>query len=287
MRSAKCAKPQRPTTVAILVICCLCSSLVCCFLLFVEGSRAGLCWADCRAPRGILCAPWQDVKGLGAWSFLKLQDSKRQRFLWTQVISGSKIRNNQMHISDRKLAGVWRSHTLTTQITALFTQVLTCSHTSCSLNCLRMMILYFTCCCWCGCCRYCRCCKRDWQCGRCGKLIFFVLLGHNGDFMNQKAFLIIQVSDMSCWPHQLRMYLKSGVGLLLSCRIDLGMNSQPVFSCLGACSVCPSLGNFLERNSVPPQWVEMYRMLQVYTSVLQVVNSQDILKICRGTEMHT
>lgn len=109
--SVKSAKPQRSTTVATLVICGLCSSLVCCFLLFVEGSRAGLCWADCRAPRGILCAPWQDgmwrALGLGC---LEFSEALKGRFLWTQVLSGSKVgSNNQVHIADRKLKGVWRS----------------------------------------------------------------------------------------------------------------------------------------------------------------------------------
>ena len=77
--SVKSAKPQRSTTVATLVICGLCSSLVCCFLLFVEGSRAGLCWADCRAPRGILCAPWQDgMWRASTWVPRVFWSSKRQ-----------------------------------------------------------------------------------------------------------------------------------------------------------------------------------------------------------------
>ncbi|CAL1164700.1 unnamed protein product, partial [Cladocopium goreaui] len=58
-----------------------------------------------------------------------------------------------------------------------------------------LMILYFTCCCWCGCCRYCRCCKRDWQCGRCGKLIFFVLLVGIGLALTVAAFLALTGLD--------------------------------------------------------------------------------------------
>eukprot|EP00913_Durusdinium_trenchii_P034397 g32178.t1 len=58
--------------------------------------------------------------------------------------------------------------------------------------CIVLILIYFSCCCWCGCCRYCRCCKRDWQCRAPCKLLFLLLLVSIGVALTVSAFLALR-----------------------------------------------------------------------------------------------
>ncbi|CAJ1363762.1 unnamed protein product, partial [Effrenium voratum] len=57
------------------------------------------------------------------------------------------------------------------------------------------MGIYFLCCWWSACCKCCRCCRRDCNCGRICKMLFFILLGAIGVGLTVAAFLALRGLD--------------------------------------------------------------------------------------------